>query len=108
MSTINVSLLRFDNFIQLLDTSSVIIGRELVFLNLCSIISEDLLILSFQKNLDLLVSESRRGSSLTFEISDPNSSKTGLLVLKHDRRLTTNLRQESDKLCLRLAGSSRS
>ena len=31
MSTINFSLLRLDNFIQLLNTSSVEIGLELVF-----------------------------------------------------------------------------
>ena len=55
MSTINFSSLRLDNFIQLLDTSSVILGLELVFLNLCSIISEILLFLSFQKNPDLLI-----------------------------------------------------
>ena len=37
------------------DTSSVIIGLDLVFLNLCSIISESLLFLSFQKNHDLII-----------------------------------------------------
>ena len=35
MSTTNFSSLRLDNFIQLLDTSSVTIGLELMFLNLC-------------------------------------------------------------------------
>ena len=55
MSTINVSSLRLDHFIQLLNTSSVLIGLEPVFLNLCSIISENLLFLSFQKNPDLLI-----------------------------------------------------
>ena len=55
MSTINFSSLRLDNFIQLLDTSSVIIAMELVSLNLCSTISENLLFLSFQKNPDLLI-----------------------------------------------------
>ena len=70
MSTINLTSLRLDNFIQLLDISSVIIGLELVFLNLCSIIREN-----------LLFSESRRGFSLTFEIGDPNSSETSLPVL---------------------------
>ena len=48
------SFLRLDHFIQLLDPSSVTIGLELVFLNLCSFISENLLLLSFQKNPDLL------------------------------------------------------
>ena len=53
-STIHTSL-RLDNSIQFLDTSSVINGLELVFLNLCSTISENLLFLSFQKNPDLLI-----------------------------------------------------
>ena len=75
MGTINFSSLRLDDSIQLLDTSSVIIGLEFVFLNLCSIDSENrrILICSF--------SESRREFSRTFEISDPNSSETGLTVL---------------------------
>ena len=55
MSTINFSSLRLDHFIQLSNTSSVIICLEFVFLNLCSIISENLLFLSFQKNPDLLI-----------------------------------------------------
>ena len=55
-STINLTSLRLDNSIQFLDTSSVIIGLELVFLNLCSAISEYLFFLSFQKNPDLLIS----------------------------------------------------
>ena len=54
-STINLTSLRLDNSIQVLDISSVIIGLELVFLNLCLIISENLLFLSFQKNPDLLI-----------------------------------------------------
>ena len=53
-STINLTSLRLDNSIHFLDTSSVIIGLELVSLNLCSTISENLLFLSFQKNPDLL------------------------------------------------------
>ena len=35
--------------------SSVIIGLELVFVNLCSKISENLLCLSFKENPDLLI-----------------------------------------------------
>ena len=46
MSTINFSSLRLDHFIRLLNTSSVIIGLELVFLNLCLTICENLLSLS--------------------------------------------------------------
>ena len=42
-NTINLTSLRLDNIIQLWDTSSVIIGLELVFLSLCSAISENLL-----------------------------------------------------------------
>ena len=55
MSTINLTSLRLDNSIQFLDTSSVIIGLELVLLILCSTISENLPLLSFQKNPDLLI-----------------------------------------------------
>ena len=54
-SMINLTSLRLNNSIQFLDTSSIIIGLELVFLNLCSTISENLLFLSFQKNPDLLI-----------------------------------------------------
>ena len=54
-STINLTSSRIDNSIQFLDTSSVIIGLELVFLNLCSTNSQNLLFLSFQKNPDLLI-----------------------------------------------------
>ena len=54
-STINLISLRLDNSIQFLDTSSVVLGLELVFLNLCCTISENLLSLSFQKNPDLLI-----------------------------------------------------
>ena len=42
------------HFIQLLNTSSVIIGLKFVFSNLCLTVSEILLSLSFQKNPDLL------------------------------------------------------
>ena len=54
-STIKFLSLRPDNFVQFLDLSYVIIGLELVFLNLCSVISENLLFLSFQKNPYLLI-----------------------------------------------------
>ena len=54
MNMINFTSLRLDNFIQILDISSAMIGLELVFLNHCSIISENLLFFSFWKNLDLL------------------------------------------------------
>ena len=42
-NTIDLTSLRLDNIIQLWDTSSVRIGLELVFLSLCSAISENLL-----------------------------------------------------------------
>ena len=54
-STIDLTSLRLGNSIQCLDISSVTIGLEVVFLNLCSIVSENLLFLSFQKKLDLLI-----------------------------------------------------
>ena len=59
ISTINISSLRLDNFIQLLNTSSVIIGLEFVLSNLRLTVSEDLFSLSFQKNPDLLIFLSR-------------------------------------------------
>ena len=48
------SPLRLDHFIQFLHTSSVLIGLEFVFSNICLTVSENLLSLSFQKNPDLL------------------------------------------------------
>ena len=48
-------LLRLDRFIQLLNTSSIVIVLEFVFSNLCLTVSENLLSLSFQKNPDLLI-----------------------------------------------------
>ena len=54
-SMINLTSLRLDNSIQFLDTSSIMFVLELVFLNLCSTVSENLLLLSFQKNADLLI-----------------------------------------------------
>ena len=48
-STINLTLLSLDYSIQFLETSSVTIGLELVFLNLCLTVSENMLFLSFQK-----------------------------------------------------------
>ena len=53
MSTINLSSLRLNNAIQFLDTSSVVIGLEFVFSNLCLAVSENVLSLSFQENPDL-------------------------------------------------------
>ena len=53
MSTTNFFFLRLDRFIQFLNTSSVIIGLELVFSNLCLTVSENLLSLSFQKDPNL-------------------------------------------------------
>ena len=41
---------RLDRLIQLLNTSSVIIGLEFVFSNLCLTVSENLLSLSLQKS----------------------------------------------------------
>ena len=79
MSMSNLTSLRLNNSIQFLDTS-FIVGLELVFLNLCSTISENLLFLSFKENPDLLFSESRLGFSLMLEPSEL-SSCTGLPVL---------------------------
>ena len=54
MSTTNFFFLRLDQFIQFLNTSSVIICLEFVFSNLCLTVSENLLSLSFQENPNLL------------------------------------------------------
>ena len=76
MSTTNFSSLGLDNFTQLLDTSSVIIGLEFVFSNLCWTISENLLFLSFQKNPDLLIfrkfTNPHLSSSLSFCTAYPS------------------------------------
>ena len=56
LSTTNFFFLRLDHFVQLLNTSSVIIGLEFVFSNLCLTISKNLLSLSFQKNPNLFTS----------------------------------------------------
>ena len=53
MSTINFFFLRLDRFIQLLNTSSVVIGLEFVFSNLCLKVSENLLSLSLQESPNL-------------------------------------------------------
>ena len=55
MSTTNFFFLRLDRFIQLLNTSSVVIGLELVFSNLCLTVSENLLSLSLQESPNLFV-----------------------------------------------------
>ena len=49
------ALSRLDHFIEFLNTSSVAIGLELVFLNLCLTVSKNLLSLIFKKNPDLLI-----------------------------------------------------
>ena len=53
MSTINFSSLRLDNFIQLLDTSSVVLGLEFVFSIFCMLVSENVLSLSLQESPNL-------------------------------------------------------
>ena len=55
MSMIHLTSLRLNNSIQFLDTSSITIGLEFVFLNPCSAISDNLLFLSFKENPDLLI-----------------------------------------------------
>ena len=63
MSTTNFFFLRLDRFIQFLNTSSVVIGLEFVFSNLCLTVSENMLSLSFQKNPNLFTF---RAVSLSF------------------------------------------
>ena len=60
MTTIKFSSLRLNNFTQLVNFSSVIIGLEFVFLNLLLTISKNLLSLSFQKNPYLVISVAAR------------------------------------------------
>ena len=100
-STINLTSLRRDNSIQFLDTSSIIIGLELVFLNLCSTISENLLFWSFQKNPDMLIFW-----VATWIFSDGWTQRTKFMYgslrsyMTDGRRLTwqQTFLQESDKL----------
>ena len=81
INTINLTLLSLDNSIQFLDTSSIIIGLELVFLNLCLTVSENLLFLSFKKRILICsFSESRLGFSLVLELGELRLC-TGLTVL---------------------------
>ena len=56
LSAMKFFLLRFNNFTQFLYTSSVIISREFVFLNLRLTFGEDLVFLSVQKSSNLCVS----------------------------------------------------
>ena len=55
MSTINFFFLRLDRFLQLLNTSSVVIGLEFVSSNLCWTVSKNLLSLSFQESPNLFI-----------------------------------------------------
>ena len=64
MSTTNFFFLRLDHFIQLLNTSSVVIGLEFVFSHLRLAVSENLLPLSFQKKNSNLFTF--RAESLSF------------------------------------------
>ena len=73
---INLSSLRFDNSIQLLNTSPIRIGLEFVFLNLGSDFSKNLLFLSSRRILIVSFSISRLGFCLSEQ-----SSCTGLPVL---------------------------
>ena len=61
---IHLTSLGLGNSIQFLDCSPVIIGLELVFVNLCSNFRQDLLFLSFKENPDLLISTAYRNCSL--------------------------------------------
>ena len=100
MSTINLTSLRLDNFIQLWGTSSIIIGLELVFLNLCSTISENLIFLSFQKNPDLLIFWVATWDFL-WPSKLANQTYQQVSPFLHDRQTMTDLTnflQESDKL----------
>ena len=80
-STINLTSLILDNSIQLLNTSSIIIGLEFVFLNLNSTISDNLLSLSFRRILVCSLSELCLGISRTLEMCKSNGLTTGLSVL---------------------------
>ena len=55
MSTINFFFFRLDRFTQLLNTSSLVIGLELVFSNLSLTVSENLLSLSLQESPNLFI-----------------------------------------------------
>ena len=78
MSTINLTSLRLDNSLQFWDLSSVIIGLELVFLNLCSMISENCSLCRSRRILICSLSELWLGIYLTFGICESNGFTTGL------------------------------
>ena len=91
---INFPSLRLNNSNQFVDTSSIRIGLKFVLMDLSS---------------DFMFSISRLDLRVWCELS----SHTGLSVLvcvcvRKRTELATNFHHESDKLCLRFAGSSRS
>ena len=81
MSTINFSSLRLGDSSQFLNTCPIRIGLKLVFLNLGSKISENLLFCLSMRILMVSFSISRLGFSLLHELSEL-SSCTGLPVLE--------------------------
>ena len=81
LSAMKFFLLRFNNFTQFLNTSSVIIGLEFVFSNLCLAVSENLLSLSFQKKAYFdhflsCVSEFLERSKLVNQVSKQRVSRS--------------------------------
>ena len=98
-SKINFLSLRLDNSFQFLNTSFVMIGLELVFVNICSAISENLLFFSSKRVLICSFSESRLGFSRLLERNEfTKGSPRSHMTDRQGTDLATNFLQKSDKL----------
>ena len=97
-SKTNFFFLWLYRFIQLFNTSSVLIGLEFVFLNLCLTVCENLLSLSTQEGPDLFI---LRVKSLSFLSARHKSANNRFLrSIKTDSRRQTG-RQPSSSGCIR-------
>ena len=110
MSTTNFFLLRLDRFFQLLNTSSVIIGVEFVFSNLCLAVSENLLSLSLQESPNQFIirvmslsflsarhKSANNGSPFYDDWQTTTDRTTGLLLFHSDRLVFGSHEGASDR-----------
>ena len=103
MSTTNFFFLRLDHFIQLLNTSSVIIGLEFVLWILCLTVSENLSALFVVPEESRFAHFLSCGSEFLWRLEFVGQTVSQLVSpFYHDWRTTTdwttNLRLESDRL----------
>ena len=89
MSTKNFFFLRLDHFIQLLNTSSVIIGLEFVFSNLCLTVSENLLSLSFHESPNLFIIRVLSLNVVTLRVTCVTANNGSLRSIMTDGRRQT-------------------